>query len=92
MAGHFAVACANLDPTVLVIGRERHGRMRGDANRPGDLLAPPKICKKMLTKALARHGEIVYQQSAAPVRRCSPYVQSTDGGRALRPGLDQDTF
>ena len=57
IAGHFAVARANLDPAVLIIGRQRHGGMRGDANRAGDLLAPPKIREKMLTKALARHGK-----------------------------------
>ena len=56
MARHFAVTRANLDPAVLVIGGQRHGGMRGDANRAGDLLAPLGIGEKMLAKALARHG------------------------------------
>jgi len=56
MLGHFAVAGADFDPTMLIVAWERHGGMRGDADSAGDLFAPVEVFEEMLAEALASHG------------------------------------
>ena len=54
--GHFAVTGADFDPAMLVVPREWHGGMRGDANGARDLFAPVEIGEEVLAEALASHG------------------------------------
>ena len=54
--GHFAVSGADFDPAVLIVAREWHRGMRGNADGAGDLLAPVEVFQEMLAEALACHG------------------------------------
>ena len=55
MPRHLAMPCANLDPAVLIVLRERRSRVLRNANGARDLFAPIQVCKKMLAEPLARH-------------------------------------
>jgi hypothetical protein len=56
VARHFAVAGADFDPAMLIISRERHSGVWGDANGARNLFAPVEVRKKMLAKSLAGHA------------------------------------
>src|SRR5260370_18378968 len=66
--GDFTMASSNFDPAMLVVARDRDGRMRRNANGARDLFAPVEVGEEVLAESLASHG----WNSVARAARCAP--------------------